>query len=420
VESGFSIRKGVDIIKIQGNGGRTDMRKKILFISGSIGLGHVIRDMAIAREIRASNPEVDIMWLAASPASDVIEEYGEVLLPESEVYCEESSFAEKSSTGYEFNILSYLLKARKGWESNVEVFKRIIQRMEFDLIIADEAYEIAIALKKFKSLKTAPFVMIYDFVGLDAATKNPIEKLGAYYWNFIWVKSNRASGGADLSLFVGEPEDIPDRPLGLFLPNRRSHAVEHYKFLGNILAFNPQDYLNINEMKSKLGYGTEPLMICAVGGTSIGAELLNLCSRAYTLLRERIPDLHMVMVCGPRIDPDSVHTADGIDVKGYLHNLYEHLAACDIAVVQGGGSSTIELASLRRPFIYFPLEGDCEQADVSYKLDRIGAGVKMEFSKTDEAALAEAVLENMGKKVSYPDIPTAGAKKAADLIMRLF
>ena len=41
--------------------------KKLLFISGSLGLGHVGRDLEIAKMLRKSNPDVQISWLADSP-----------------------------------------------------------------------------------------------------------------------------------------------------------------------------------------------------------------------------------------------------------------------------------------------------------------------------------------------------------------
>ena len=43
------------------------MNKRILFISGSLGLGHVTRDIAIANEIRSLRNDVEIRWLAAHP-----------------------------------------------------------------------------------------------------------------------------------------------------------------------------------------------------------------------------------------------------------------------------------------------------------------------------------------------------------------
>jgi hypothetical protein len=47
---------------------------RVLYISDSIGLGHAARDLAIARELRALNPEVEIMWLAGDPAKKLIAE----------------------------------------------------------------------------------------------------------------------------------------------------------------------------------------------------------------------------------------------------------------------------------------------------------------------------------------------------------
>ena len=52
------------------------MNKRILFISGSLGLGHVTRDIAIANEIRSLRDDVEIRWLAAHPTSHVLEENG--------------------------------------------------------------------------------------------------------------------------------------------------------------------------------------------------------------------------------------------------------------------------------------------------------------------------------------------------------
>ncbi|MCK4309426.1 MAG: hypothetical protein KAW42_05585 [Candidatus Atribacteria bacterium] len=47
------------------------------------------------------------------------------------------------------------------------------------------------------------------------------------------------------------------------------------------------------------------------------------------------------------------------------------------------------------------------------------AGVKMMFSQTTPMSLAEKVISNLGKKVTYAPIPTDGAQKAAQLISQL-
>jgi hypothetical protein len=56
-------------------------RSRVLFISGSIGLGHAGRDVAVARALRALNPSVEISWLACDPARRLIADAGETLLP---------------------------------------------------------------------------------------------------------------------------------------------------------------------------------------------------------------------------------------------------------------------------------------------------------------------------------------------------
>jgi predicted glycosyltransferase len=222
-----------------------------------------------------------------------------------------------------------------------------------------------------------------------------------------------------VSLFVGDVEDIADKSYGLFLPNFRKHAKKHYNFLGSILAFNLQDYSNTAEIKGELGYGASPLIICSIGGTDIGVDLLNLCSRTYIALRDKLPELKMVLICGPRIDPESIKVTEAIQVKGYVPDLYKRFAACDLAIVQGGETTTTEIVALNKSYLYFPLEEHFEQKLVSDKLERLGAGVKMSFSETDESILLKAVLENLGKTVDYENIKIEGAVKAAEFIQLL-
>jgi UDP-N-acetylglucosamine:LPS N-acetylglucosamine transferase len=115
-----------------------------------------------------------------------------------------------------------------------------------------------------------------------------------------------------------------------------------------------------------------------------------------------------------------VNVQPGIDVKGYVPNVYEHFAASDLAVVQAGNTSTIELTALKKPFIYFPLKDHYEQRiHVSHRLRRHNAGVFMDYANTTPQSLADAIVQNLGKKVDYADIPIYGAQKAAQFISKL-
>jgi UDP-N-acetylglucosamine:LPS N-acetylglucosamine transferase len=397
-------------------------KKRILYVSGSIGLGHITRDLAIVGQLRKQYPEVKLSWLASHPATVPLKEAGEELLPEADIYANDSVPAENAARGFGMNIVKYASKTSGEWVHNLKIFKQIIRREQFDVIIGDETYEISIGLSmKLVRLKV-PFVMIYDFFGLDSVSRNPIEKLGVYTWNRIWAKSDHKlfSNRKNLALFAGELEDIPDTELGILLPSRRDHAGTYYKFTGYILPFESAQYADKTGIREKLGYGKEPLVVCSIGGTAIGKDLLNLCVRAYPIIKRKVHDLRMVLICGPRLSVDSVAVPDGIEVKGYVSALYEHFAASDLAIVQGGGTTTLELTALRRPFLYFPLALHCEQqVHVAGRLARHKAGIKMVYSQTTPEILAEKVIDNLGKSVNYPPVPMQGAQKAAQLISEL-
>ncbi len=397
------------------------MSKRILFVSGSLGLGHVTRDIAIAKEIRALRSNVSICWLAAHPASLVLEECGERLLPEASDYLDENKIAETTSRGFRLNLFRYARAFRRQWQHNIDLVCRVTGQDNYDLLIGDETYDLVTAFKRRPGLKKSPFVMIYDFVGFDAMTHNPLEQLGIYMMNRMWASGFSTKPPVyDLALFIGEPEDVPDRRFGFMLPNRRAFALSRYKFVGYILPFRVGEYRDYDQARTRAGYGTEKLIICAIGGTSIGQELLKLCGNAFPFIKEKIPDARMILITGPRLAGDSIAVADGVEVREYVPSLYQHFAACDLAIVQAGGTTTLELTALKKPFLFFPIEGHCEQEKyVAGRLARHRAGVRMKLSETTPQLLAEKAAFNIGQEVDYAVIPCDGAKKAARYITDL-
>jgi UDP-N-acetylglucosamine:LPS N-acetylglucosamine transferase len=397
------------------------MNKRILFISGSIGLGHVTRDIAIANELRAVRDDLEIHWLAAHPASFFLQENGETLLPEAADYLDENLIAESASRGFKLNLWRYAMDFRRQWQHNIDLVHRVTARDKYDLIIGDETYDLATAFRERPHLKKSPFVMIYDFVGFEAMTRNPLEQLGIYVMNRMWAAGFPHKPAAyDLGLFVGELEDVPDRRFGFLLPNRRTFALSRYKFVGYILPFRVEEYRDSHQVRADAGYGTEKLIICAIGGTSIGRELLEMCGNAFPFITKNIPDVRMILITGPRLAGDSINVPEGVEVREYVPSLYRHFAACDLAIVQAGGTTTLELTALRKPFLYFPIEGHCEQEKyVAGRLARHGAGVRMRLSETTPRSLAEQVVRNLGHKPEYPAIPIDGAATAARHIVDL-
>lgn len=395
--------------------------KRILFISGSLGLGHVSRDLAIANELRKSRADTDIRWLAAEPARSVIERAGERVVDEIDLYSNDSAQAEAAAKGTRLNLLKYAFKALLAWLHNADVVKQIIRRERYDLIIGDETYEIVVAMIIKRLKLNIPFLMLYDFLGLDAMSGNPLEKLGAFFWNRVWSLDHRVFGrGKNLALFVGELEDIPESRFGFLLPRRREYAKKNYHVVGYILPFDAKDFKDKASLRKSLGYGDGPLVVCSIGGTAIGKDLLELCGSASTIAKRQIADLRMVLVCGPRLPAESLAVPPDVEVRQFVPDLYRHFAACDLAIVQAGGMTTLELTALQKPFIYFPIEGHAEQEIVvAGRLRRHQAGVRMSYAHGTAESLAEAIIGNIHGDVEYKDIPLNGAGNAVLFINTL-
>ena len=157
-----------------------------------------------------------------------------------------------------------------------------------------------------------------------------------------------------------------------------------------------------------------------VGGSGVGGHLLRRVIDAFPEAKAQVPDLRMIVVAGPRIDPDSLPAPDGLEVRAYVPDLYRHLAASDLAVVQGGLTTAMELTANRRPFLYFPLKHHFEQnLHVRHRLERYRAGRCMDFETTGPAQIAAAIASEINRKVNYLPVATDGAARAAALIADL-
>lgn len=174
-------------------------------------------------------------------------------------------------------------------------------------------------------------------------------------------------------------------------------------------------------LRSRLGYPPKgALVLASIGGTSIGRELLQRTADAYEALRVAEPDLHLVLVCGPRLDPSTLRVPDGVVARVVVPRLIEHFAAADLAIVQGGGTTTLELTALGRPFLSFPLEGHREQkGPVADRLRRQRAGIQMKLSVTTADELARVALAALRTPPNWPSISVDGATHAARSIQRL-
>jgi UDP-N-acetylglucosamine:LPS N-acetylglucosamine transferase len=127
-------------------------------------------------------------------------------------------------------------------------------------------------------------------------------------------------------------------------------------FSGYITGFDARDFDDREAIRADLGFTSdEKVCIVTVGGSGVGEHLLRRVVGSLPHAIRSMPELRVILIAGPRIDPDSLPRVAGLEVHPYVHNLYRHLAVCDVAVVQGGLTTSMELTANSRPFLYFPL-----------------------------------------------------------------
>jgi predicted glycosyltransferase len=224
----------------------------------------------------------------------------------------------------------------------------------------------------------------------------------------------------DLAIFVGHPDDIVPARFGPGLPPIREWTEQHFRFAGYITGFDPA-LIDRDALRAEFGYDPdERVCIVTVGGSGVGADLIQRVIAAFPDAKQRVPALRMIVVAGPRIDPASLPTHPGLEIVPYVHNLYRHLAGCDLAVVQGGLTTAMELTAHKRPFLYFPLQHHFEQNfHVRHRLERYRAGRRMDFEASPPELIAAAIAEEMDRDTTYRDVEVDGAAQAAQRIAEL-
>ena len=208
---------------------------------------------------------------------------------------------------------------------------------------------------------------------------------------------------------------------GADLPMMRDWVPKHFDFAGYVIGEHPEAFGPREELRRKLGYrADERVCIVTVGGSGVGTHLIRRILQSYPIVRTRLPELRMILVAGPRIDPASLNAPDGVDVRAFVPDLDRHLAACDLALVQGGLTTCMELAAAGTPFLYFPLRNHFEQNfHVAHRLDRYGAGRRMEFATSTPDMIADAMVEELKVPTAFKPVEADGAARAARMLADL-
>ncbi len=402
----------------------TSRRKRALYISSPIGLGHAYRDAAIADELRKLHPDLEIDWLAQHPVTAVLEARGERIHPASAYLANESSHIESESAEHDLHCFQAIRRMDEILLANFMVFHDVVRDEQYDVWIGDEAWELDYYLHENPEQKRAAYVWLTDFVGwLPMPDGGDREGFLTADYNAEMIEHiARFPRVRDRAVFVGNEDDVVPDAFGPELPFIRDWTREHFSFAGYVTGFDPSDFTDREALRDELGYrDDEEVCVVTVGGSGVGGHLLRRVIEAFPEAKRQVPALRMVVVAGPRIDPATLPQHVGLEVRAYVHELYRHLAAADLAVVQGGLTTSMELTANQRPFLYFPLRHHFEQNfHVRHRLRRYGAGRAMDFDEATPETIARAIAEEIGRPVGYRPVERDGAARAAALIAEVF
>ena len=199
------------------------------------------RDLAIADAMREQRPDLEIQWLTQSPVAEFLERRGEVVHPASRLLANESGHFESESGEHDLHAFQAVRRMDEVLVNNFMVFDDLVEREPFDLWLGDEAWDLDHFLHEHPELKRAPFVWMTDFVGwVPMPDGGEREAFLTSDYNAEMVEHvARYPHLRDRSVFVGDPADVVDLPLGPDLPTARAWTEAHFDFAGYVMGERP-------------------------------------------------------------------------------------------------------------------------------------------------------------------------------------
>ena len=267
---------------------RAAREKKVLYLSSPIGLGHGRRDIAIARELRQLHPRLRIDWLAQDPVTRLLEKNGERIHPLSARLASESRHIEEEAGEHDLNAFQAIRRMDELLIANFMIFQDAVDAGGYDLVVADEAWDIDHYWHEHPELKKAALAWFTDFVGfVPMPSGGEHEAFLAADYNAEMIEHvERHPGVRDRAIFVGSPEDIVPLSFGEDLPRMRDWVPKHFDFSGYIIGRHPQTFGDRSLLRAELGYRRDQrVAIVTVGGSGVGRHLILRLLHSYSLAR---------------------------------------------------------------------------------------------------------------------------------------
>ncbi len=343
--------------------------KNLLFFTSPIGLGHAVRDVAIASRL---TKHADITFVTGEGAARLISDYG---FKVKDLYKHEGF--EVDEHGELKHTFRWLMSYWSYYKKCKAIAKSVIGESKPELIVSDEDFaSIAVA----QELRI-PNVIITDILQTNftkGSLSSAIEKKMNNTMRQMMANSN----------LVIIPSSGDDR--------------DNMAYIGSIVRDIDSDR---QELRKRFGFNKKTILV-NVGGTDSGRFLVNKAVESFSKIKD-VVDAEMVVVFGPSLKMELKQ--EGVRYIGYTRNLHEMVYACDLLVSLAGRSTIDEALAYGTPAIFIPIKKHFEQEDNAKQCG---------FEFKDIFRLEELMLEKL--KASRNCMTTRnGADIASRLILKL-
>jgi hypothetical protein len=229
--------------------------------------------------------------------------------PASAWLASESRLFEDECGEHDLNAFQAIRRMDSILVNNFMVFHDVVEQESYDLVVADEAWDVDHLLHENPELKRFAFAWMTDFVGWLPMPAGGSEEaaLTADYNAEMIEQRARFARVRDRSIFVGSPADVVPASFGPGLPEIRDWMADNYDYAGYVSGFDVNALPEREQLRAELGMPSgRRTCLVTVGGTGVGRALLDRVLDAIPLARRQAPDLRFVVVTGPRIDPGSL------------------------------------------------------------------------------------------------------------------
>jgi UDP-N-acetylglucosamine--N-acetylmuramyl-(pentapeptide) pyrophosphoryl-undecaprenol N-acetylglucosamine transferase len=331
------------------------------FFSSPIGLGHVTRDIAIARNLK----DISINFITGSGAARILKKLDFKI---QDVYNPPSFIVNE---GILKNQTKWLWSYFQYYKNCKNISEKILKINKSDLVISDE---------DFASLTVAQDLKIPNILITDVLETRFTKGIAS----FIEKKMNKSMRNiiknCDVVIIPEEGDDY-----------------DNIKRVGPIVR-----EINIprEELREKFSFNKTTIII-SIGGTNAGLFLIDKAIESILRINQ---DIEIIVVSGPAVSKKF----ENVKNLGFVDNLHELIFASDLIISLAGKSTIDEAKAYGTPGIFIPIKDHFEQEDNAKKEG---------FSFEDINRLDKLILEKLEQKKNKRN--TEGAKLTSEIIKKL-